>query len=141
MNKEIQKYIGIGLSIIMVLAFIYVAFRWSRKGPDFTPAPLPDGGLDVRSMAMRLHSDMDGVNLTRDLDLYNEYLAMPNADFVAVYNDFGEMYYEQSGRTLRQWIEAENFALTSSVFTPWSIYAGSAVKDELINRFDSLNLQ
>jgi len=42
---------------------------------------------------------------------------------------------------LAEWVNGENFALTSSLFTPWSIYNGSELKNGLLDRFADLNLQ
>lgn len=132
--------IGAGVTIGVALV-VFLVYKAMTKEPDFNAVPPPPEGLHIRQMAMRLHSDMDGINVTRDMDMYNEFLSMSNADFVAVYNDFGELFFAGSGQTLRQWIEGENFALTSSVFTPWSIYAGTEMKTALLNRFNELNLQ
>ncbi|MCP4789169.1 MAG: hypothetical protein GY881_02920 [Gammaproteobacteria bacterium] len=146
------KYVGIGITSIMILGFLYLLYWWTNRTPDFEAVPLPVGtdpnnvlsladSQAVRTMAIGLHNDMDGFTPFRDTDLWDEYLLMNDTLFVAVYNDFGALYYAEDGETLAEWVNGENFALTSSLFTPWSIYNGSELKNGLLDRFADLNLQ
>jgi len=144
MKDQIVKYLtGIGVIAAMVVV-VYLIYKFATKQPDFNAVPLPNEGTDptdIRSITLRLHSDMEGFTLNRNLEVWTEFLELSDADFIAVYNDFGTMYYPESGQSLREWVDGETFAFNSSVFTPWSIYTGNEIKAGVIDRMDQLNLQ
>jgi len=140
---------GVFALVVAVVLAIYLVNRNST--PDFNQVPLPTGGGTlsnsdaqiVRSLAMRLHDDMAGIAIPgfRDTDAYSEFLQLTDVMFVAVYNDFGKLYFSEGDGTLREWIDNENFSYTFSILTPWSIYQGNEVKDEIFIRMNALNLQ
>jgi hypothetical protein len=142
---------GVASVILAVVLAAYFVSKFNR--PDFNQVKLPttSGGTQltqaeaqkVRSLAMRLHEDMDGLAVPgfRDKEAYEELLDLTDPLFVAVYNDFGVLYFSEGNGTLRDWIDAENFSYTFSIFTPWGIATGNAVKDEIFDRMNALNLQ
>ena len=131
----------------MVIIALYFLLR--KKEPDFNQVDLPTEGVteseasQVRELTMRLHDDMSGLAIPgfRDTEAYSNLLTLTDSLFVAVYNDFGTLYYAEGYGTLRDWIDAENFSYTFSILTPWSVFQGNEVKDEIFRRMNQLNLQ
>lgn len=117
----------------------------------FTPAPLPtqsSTGVNltqaeaqqVRALALALHTDMDGLNITRNWDIWQQLADLNDLLFRAVYNDFGNLYYSEGKGTLREWINDENFTASGFLSRPFWWTAGW-VKDNVLDRMDVLNLQ
>lgn len=166
MNKAqqtIAMYVVIGIIVLVFAYQVSGAFADGIRGvfgiepdgtqPDYNPAPLPDlettgvdlteqEALEVRQLAMRLHTDMDGIAYpgSRDKEAYQQLLGMSDRLFVAVYNDFGELYYKEGNGSLRQWIDDENFGYTMSILTPYGMYTGAEITNKLNERFNNLNL-
>ena len=158
MFKQVKTYYSAASPLAKVAAWLLVAAVMYFVGKKiytkflvFTPAPLPNSDTvgvnltpqqaqDVRRIALALHSDMDGINFTRNWDLYSEFAALNDPMFIAVYNDFGNLYYSEGKGTLRAWIEDENFTASGFLSKPFWWTAGW-VKDNIIDRMDALNLQ
>lgn len=149
--------VAAGVTAVIIAVVVAAYFLNKKTTPDFNQVGLPTGvgsgsnayqltqaeAQQVRALAMRLHEDMDGLAVPgfRDTDAYAELLELTDPLFVAVYNDFGTLYYSEGEGTLRAWIEAENFGFTFSVFTVYGLLKGNAVKDEIFARMNALNLQ
>lgn len=109
---------------------------------DFNPSPLPNNPAwtpeqaeTIRSLAMRLHTDMEGANVfssARDIEAWRQLMSLPNDMFVGVYNDFGDLYYHEGNGTFRKWVEDE--------WTWWDT-SGIAGKSQVLERLSRLNLQ
>lgn len=143
------------LSLVSVVALVI----WKYRGPlvaVFRPAPLPNIGSTgvaltsqeaqlVRSLSQRLWTDIDRWNnpffAKRDTDTWVQFQEQDDRIFIAVYNDFGNLYYGRDGKTLKAYLRSENFALTTSIFTPWGAYTGTQLKNDILQRMDNLNLQ
>lgn len=141
--------IATGLAIAVLLYF--VAKKVYTKFLVFTPAPLPTQSStgvnltqpeaqEVRRITLALHTDMDGINITRNWDIWSEFAALNDLLFRAVYNDFGNLYYSEGKGTLREWINDENFTASGFLSKPFWWTAGW-VKDNVLDRMDALNLQ
>lgn len=135
-----KKPIAIGATVLVVVVVLYFLLR--KKAGDFNSIPLPTGGnlseveqKFVRELSMRLHADMDGIqwtNFTRDVEAWRTLVSLNDTMFVAVFNDFGRLYYREGNGTLRTWIEDES---------AWTDSAGIASKSDVIERMNNLNLQ
>lgn len=155
-------YIIIGIMVLVALYTIMDSIVDGFKGlfgieeekPDFSPVPLPteethnvsltpEESKLVRAIAQRLHRDMDGVAIPgmRDTEVYEQLLELTDPLLVAVYNDFGLLYYSEGEGTLRQWLNSEQFWYTFSIFTPWGSYQAHQFTEAINQRFDLLNLQ
>lgn len=142
-------------AIVVVIALVL----WKYRGPIisvFNPAPLPNAGSTgvnltgqqarmVRSLSQRLWTDIDKWNnpwfSQRDTATWVQLQEQDDQLFIAVYNDFGNLHYGNAGKTLKDYLRDENFAFTTSVFAPWSIWSGGRLKDAILERMDNLNLQ
>jgi len=153
---KLAIHIGIGIAIVILLVWAGMAVKKWLQSKGFTQAALPDAasvGVNltpqeaqlVRAIAQKLNTDIEKWNnpLTakRDTETWTQLLETTDPLFIAVYNDYGNLYFSTSGKTLKQALQGENFTLTSSVFTPYGIITGGQLKDALLERFDSLNLQ
>ena len=154
---KMAVYIGLGLFALLVLWRLTKgidAFFGIEPSPDFTPVPMPTAdttGINlttaeaqmVRSMSQRLHTDMQGVSLpgTADTEVYERLLELTDPLLVAVYNDFGHLYYSEDEGTLRQWLNDEQFWYTFSILTPFGIFTARQFTEAINQRFDLLNLQ
>jgi hypothetical protein len=156
--QPIVRYLRNPYVIIAILAVV-VLLMWRNRGPllsFFKPAKLPNRnsvGVDltnneatmVRSLTQRLWTDIDRWNnpwwAKRDMETWTQLQELDDKLFVAVYNDFGNMYYGMAGKTLKQYLREENFSLTASIFTPWGMWTGSQLKAAILTRMDNLNLQ
>jgi hypothetical protein len=143
MNKAMDILRKPWVLVLLAAAVIYLLIKW--KGGAlfnvFNPAPLPNTSnvgvtltdeqrAQVRSMSQRLHEEMSGLNVFKDVVLWQEYMGMGDPMFIAVYNDFGNLYYAEGNGTLRQWVADE---------APWwNDFAG---RDDILDRFARLNLQ
>lgn len=143
----------------VVVAVVAALLMWKYRGPlisVFRPSPLPTHGgagvpltgqeaTMVRSITQRLWTDIDRWNnpwfASRDTETWKQYLELTDPLFIAVYNDFGSLYYGRAAKTLKDYLREENFSLTSSVFMPWGVWSGTQLKDALLERMDNLNLQ
>ncbi len=143
----------------LVVVAVVALLLWKNRGPIisvFRPAPLPTGtstGVNlteqqaqmVRSLSQRLWTDIDKWNNPwfnrRDTEAWTQLLELSEPLFIAVFNDFGNLYYAREGKTLKTYLEEENFALTSSINTAYGIYTGTRLKNELLSRMNTLNLQ
>jgi hypothetical protein len=155
---QAAKYLRNPWVIIGILAVV-VLILWRMRGPlvsYFRPAALPNAGsvgIDlsgteatmVRSLTQRLWTDIDRWNnpwwAKRDMETWTQLQEQDDRLFVAVYNDFGNMYYGMAGKTLKQYLREENFSLTASILTPWGMWTGSQLKAAILTRMDNLNLQ
>jgi len=85
-------------------------------------------GALVRKIAVGLHTDMAGFNWAgHDMTSYKEWVSLSNTGFVAVYNDFNQMYISEDKGTLFNWLIDE-------------MYRDSLVDDIILPRMASLNL-
>lgn len=129
--------------VLLALAGVLILILWKWGKVSLlninVPTPLPTdtaGGPltdaeaeDVRSMAMQLHSDMDGFTVLRDREVWRQFMSMSDRLFVAVYNDFNNLFFDEGNGTLRQWIADEG---------PW--WGDFDSKANIIERMDRLNL-
>ena len=154
---KVAKYIGITLLVLLLIWRLPKAFNGFfgiEEGPDFTPVPMPTADSTgvtlstaeaqlVRAMSQRLHTDMQGLAMPglRDNEVYNQLLELTDPLLVAVYNDFGQLYYSQGEGTLRQWLNSEQFWYTFSILTPFGAFTAHQFTEAINQRFDLLNLQ
>jgi hypothetical protein len=137
-------YVIIAVVVIGVLVFIYFVGRRSGKvkiEQVDLPSDQPGGSVltsqdnaKVRTIAQQLHDDMDGLNFSHQLKPYEDLLTLNDTLFVAVYNDFNNLFGAENKGTLRQWISDE----TSDWW--WGTSFSSLVKS-IIARMDRLNLR
>lgn len=162
-QKQIAIYVVAGIVVLIFAYSVSSAFSAGIKKlfgiedkdevkppPPIAPPSTANTGVNlsdeekliVQTTTLEIHTDLDGVSLPgqRNMDVYNEWISMPDNLFVAIYNYFNSQYYREGNGTLRNWIEDENFSYTASIFTPWSIYTGSELKNRIIERMNQLGL-
>lgn len=140
-----NKWVIIGVIVVIILTAVYFVGRGDGTTKiDTVPLPgdqnwgesLNDSeSKKVREITLRLYAEMKGLNFSYDKNLYREVGALTDELFVALYNDFNQMYADEGKGTLRAWIASEGggFSFASSSFA--EIQAG------IINRMNALNLQ
>lgn len=137
-------YAVVAVVVIGLLVFIYFIGRRTAK-MKIEQVPIPDdqpGGSvltpqdnsKVRSISQSLHDDMKGLNITHQTDPYEAFLAANDSVFVAVYNDFNNLFSGENKGTLRDWIKDEFSA-------SWWIPAYQVLINSIISRMDRLNLR
>lgn len=147
---------GVGLLVLLILVFFIggaladgIRALFGIETQEDTPAPPPDvpipsleGGPQIRALARRLHTDMDGISVPggRDTEAWNMVLELDAVDFIALNNDFNNLYFHEGHGTFRQWIEDENFWYTTSINTIYGIITGTQLKNDLLERMDNLNI-
>lgn len=111
---------------------------------DFVPIPTPGDGAhtsglsaedlaEARRVAIELHLDMEGLNLTRNVQLWAYFLSLSDAMTVAVYNDFNRLYFNQGKGTLTNWVKNEY---------AWQyLFNQGVTKQAVLSRLASLNLR
>ena len=141
--KLTPKQIGI-IAAIVVVIFIAIGIYFYLKGKKTTTiAPLPTDQPDpnqpnnangvgagmISQIADSLYNDMKGWNwLGHDATPYKQLDSLSDTDFVAVYNDFNTKHQSESGETLVQWINGEQYAFAD-------------VQNSIRDRFGRLNLK
>lgn len=113
----------IGSTILAVWAYRKGKLKAGYKQP---PLDNPVGGEDnnpygisqgeILAIVEALHNDMDGLNWGyHNSEPYEKLNILSDTDFVNVYNVFNDRYLQESGQTLKQWIEAEIFGFDDIV--------------------------
>jgi hypothetical protein len=140
--------IPIIIAIVVVGLFIFIYFigRKSAKmtvTPTPLPADQPNGYLltdadkaKVNSIATALHDDMNGVawGIFHESTPYENLLQSSDTVFVAVYNQFNQLFSTPSNPTLRDW-------LSNEYSSQWVNAAYDTIKNMCISRIDRLNLK
>lgn len=120
------KHIFIALAIALVIILV-IYFAGKKAGSTkIEQVPLPDDNTgqlsqdqlkQVRELSRKLHDDMDGLNLfgMRNTEIYNQFTALSDTMFVAVYNDFNTLYAGEDNGTLRAWIDNETGIPSSNI--------------------------
>lgn len=143
-SHKTQLIIAGVVLVLLIAAFIYVYHKGKSttsiapivkdtpgsNDPNNNPAGTSDS--EIKMLAGKLFSDMDGVNVwSHDEEPYQQLLTLSDTDFEKVYNEFNADHQASSGQTLRQWIDNED-AYWGSQF--------SVLKESILNRMDKLNL-
>ncbi len=136
-----KKYIIIALIVIAIGLIIYFI---GRKTSSIQQKELPSeneaidtaAAAKIRQISNDLHNDMAGINiLNRNKEVYKQMLGLSNSLFVAVYNDFNNLFGLENKGTLKNWIEDEFY------FNIWGLSLEfKSLKNALIDRFNQLNL-
>ena len=131
-----------------VILILYLIYRFGRRrGEDDAsieqvPLPVDPGGgvslttgqaTQVRATASKLWEELDSAGIWgRDTQPFQDYLVLSDTLFVAVYNDYNNLFGAMDQRTLRQKMEDENL-----------FWAGVRVKPlfaAIYDRMDKFNL-
>jgi hypothetical protein len=142
-NSKLTLYIIIAVVVIGLLVFIYFIGRRSGKvkiEQVELPQDQPGGQLltstdsaKIRQVAQGLYNDLKGVSWGfHDAKPYNDLLQMSDTLFVAVYNDFNNLYGSEGKGTLRDWIK-DDYAWIGSNSLPLS--------KAILDRMDKLGLR
>ncbi len=136
-----RKHIYIAIAVLVVLVALGIYFyRQGKKTVTIQDLPedLPGNPGSVNSgstndeikiVSSGLYNDMKGFNYAgHNYEPYNKAATFSDTDLVKLYNTFNTLYQPDSGETLKQWIENENY-----------YYAD--VPNMLLARFAKLNLQ
>lgn len=145
-TTKIYLYIAAAILVLIIILSVFFYFKGKKKGSSQTsiqylPGDLPYGtpnqpgattgasNSTIKSIAERLHQDMDGFNIWgHDMQPYQDAIILSDTDFVKLYNTYNGLYQSSSGETLTQWIENEKF---------WE----NDITDAMLNRLAQLNLR
>ncbi len=143
LTKE-QTYLISAAVVVLICIAIYQIGRFlgQRSGAKDNLGVLPQNtdwgasltdieATDIQNTARNLHQDMKGLNFSRDISIYTNYLSKPERIFVGVANFFYNNY--GSGDNLAKWIKKENFYWTSLV-------AGKEIKTQLLEKLASYGI-
>ncbi len=135
--------------IIYASIAIYIIWKIGKKSGTFKANKPPSDsnwGKDltetesnnIRRISQRLFRDMDSYMVSvglkeRDVEAYKQLLALSNTEFVGVYNDFGDLYYDKDKGTLKQWVFDESFSYT------WG--ASGDLRETILEKMETLNLK
>lgn len=146
--KISTKQVLIILAVLLVILAVTGFYFYKKGKKKVTAVPLPsdkpvviDGevqnnpfGLSRASIAElseQLYSDMKGLTILRDNDLYSDWLRLSDTDFVDLYNIFNSKHQADSGATLKEWLYGE-VGVWGSDF--------NALKKDILTRMSRLNL-
>lgn len=119
LQNKITWYI-VGFIVLVALIWYIVSEMNEETKITIEPTGLPNttdwgAGLNdtqaqlIRNYSVKLHTDMDGVNVFGwDNDLYSDFMAENDTIVTGVYNDFNSMYAHEENGTLTQWLQDEN---------------------------------
>lgn len=132
------KTILIALAILALIVYsIYAWGKHSANGPqgDYPHKGngIPDGWSPT-PLANELHDAMNGIFTLADTKekAWNKLYNLPTDDMVvAVYNVFGQLYFNEGNGTLVQWIRDEDNYVPEML---------GGVRNDLLQRLQSLNL-
>ena len=141
--KKNWLYILIFLIVVSVLIGVYFSGKKSgKKGKpeilellnDVAGQPLGENeAREVREIALSLFDDLDGVNsYGRDEKVYQDFAALGNKQFAAVYEDFNNMYFKLEKGTLKDWIDDD--------YTLWGTEEYNLKNNIILPRFAKLGL-
>ena len=150
--SKTQIYLIIaGVALLIVIIIGIVIYRSGKKsglvaGAINLSSPVndnPNGAVtgpqasvaELKTLAQTIHDDMDGGNLTHNIDAWNRVLVLSDSDFIKLYNEFDFDFQKESGQTLRGWIESETSYYVPFLGTQWG-----STKDALLARMNKLNL-
>jgi hypothetical protein len=141
-----KMFIVIILAVVIIGIFVFIYFIGRRsakvKIEQVTlPTDQPGGyklsvaeSQTVRSIAQNLHTDMKGLNIwSHDIVPYQNYMSCNDTLFVAVYNDFNNLFGSEGDGTLRDWLNGEVGGWYNSNF--------ESVRKSILSRMDRLNLR
>ena len=142
-GNKLTMFIIIAVIVIALIVTIYFIGRRSAKVKvEQVPLPTDQPGAiqltnqeasKVRQIATALHDDMNGLSWgSHNIVPYNDLTMLSDTLFVAVYNDFNNLFASEGDGTLREWIAAEKALPGSS----WINIAGN-----IIARMDKLGLR
>lgn len=136
------KYYIIALLAIIVIIIIILSIKKksnSQNSPlptDSAGGPLTQAEAEVvRKIVLDLHDDMDGINWlfwSRNTKVYMDLATLSDKFFVAVYNDFNNLFGSEKNGTLKNWIQNDLFYKGTKEGGAYPI---------LMERFSKLNLQ
>lgn len=133
-GKKSGKEIAIVAVIAWVLSYIIIS-QVTRMINRQGPAQKATGGTcdnyDPSGLANRLKEDITCVFCKRDLDIYKEMMALPDCEFITLYNYWNKNIYANLKKTLRVAIEDEG-----GVNIPFQ-----SLQEAISDRFQRLNLQ
>ena len=135
-----SKIVGAGAIAILILAILSYYKGKANGSTKIEAAPLPTEGGNlsntdsqlVREIVLKIHNSLKGVGfIFRD---EKPFLRLANASdklFVAIYNDFNNLYAKDDKGTLRDWINDDWYQ--SGTETAGAIRS-------ILGRMDTLNL-
>jgi len=116
-NKQI--IILVSVVIIIIVLVLYFTYRAGKNAsgtstantpPDVVGTPLTDEEAQyLNALAVSLYNDMNGVNWNWENNIYDEVSLLSDSKLVALSNIFNFKFEKDSGETLLQWLENENF--------------------------------
>jgi hypothetical protein len=146
----ISKYwkhpVAIGIYILIA---IYIIYKIGKSKGTSAPSKLPNEtswgqdltqteATNIRRLVERLHRDMTDYWVSsgfkdRDVEAYMQWLQLNDKEFVAVSNDFNDLYYDEGDGNLYQWLFDESFTLTAG--------ASGDLRETLLQRMEKHNLK
>ncbi len=109
-----KMWLIIIVTVIVIAVIIY--FVGKKKGKEYKKVALPEDTMKnltsneseiIEHLANALYKDMKGLNFTRDMATWDEYLATSERVFLGTYNYFNQKF--GNGETLYQWLKDESF--------------------------------
>ena len=134
------KIASAGAIAVLLLAILSYYKGKANGSTNIDHVPLPtEGGLLsntdsqlVREIVLKLHNSLNGVGfIFRDEKPFFRLSNASDTYFIAVYNDFNNMYAKEDKGTLRDWINDDWYQ--SGTQTAGAVRA-------ILGRMDSLNL-
>lgn len=133
-NKGTLMY----LTIVVVVILIFTAM-WKKgvfrnifqEGVTEDPNLTDVENAKVRALAVSLYNDMDGLPYNRNMSAWREFMGLNGRMQQAVYDVFGQMYYDAGKGTFTDWVQDE---------WEWEDAQGIASQRQVLARLAELNL-
>jgi hypothetical protein len=146
MLKMPSKTTIILIVVIVVIGFIvfiyFIGRRSAKVKIEQVPLPTdqPNGSQinssdasHVRQISQAIHDDLSGISWGfHNAQPYNDMLSLSDTLFVAVYNDFNNLFSAENDGTMRDWLKSDYAWIGST----WS-----TVVNSVLLRMDKLGLR
>ena len=130
----------LGSGVIIFAVWYFAKESGKEEGKiDLSSSTQPDGSApsastaEISQIAAKLFKDMDGANYWgHNSAVWQDFLALSDADVTRVYNEFDIQYQKQSGESLKQWVESE---MSGGLLDGWA-----TIQPVVLQRFAKLKL-
>lgn len=145
-KKKILYITGGILLTLLILGLIVYHFGKKAGGINLSTPVIDNPGnpsnnttpsvsnIDINSLATALYEDMKGANLFgHNTNTWSALIILSDTDFVRTYNQFDTQYQKDSGQTMKQWVENEQYTIVP--YSQWD-----TIRNSVLKRMAKLNL-
>jgi len=127
-NKQIIIIVSV-VVFLLIIAF-WLTYRSGKKSESNNPSNIVitddivgtttlsnDDKTELKGLAVMFYEDMDGINISWDIELFQKANLLSDTKLAALSNIFNAMYQVKTGQTFLQWLQGEFMANTPLNFS------------------------